>query len=176
MALDAQFAITGSGTLTSPLDNSEPVDAVTINPVGGGGFEIPTITFSDGNGDNEAQSWWHDTRILPDATNDALDLYGTALTDSFGVIVHALKIKAIIIAIVDPDGDKELLVGPGGNAAAFVGPWYDDTMSEYVNHHRAWFDPFDGWTVTPTTADLLYIGNNSGGSVTYRIWVLFTTS
>jgi hypothetical protein len=172
MALEAVFALTGSGTLTSPKDLSTPTDAVAI---GSGNFDEVAIEFADGNGSEEAEAWWHDERTVAATTADNIDLAGS-LTGPFGVTVTALKIKWIILAIDTPDGIKTIRVGPRGVSNAFQGPWGGTGATVYqdVTHHLPLFEPFTGWTVTAGTGDILGIYNPSAVSVTYRIWIGFT--
>lgn len=174
MALDAVFGLSGSGTLTSALDLSTPTDSIAI---GDGNFDAISLTFADGNGDEEAQSWWHDERTVAATTADNIDLAGT-LSGVLGGTVTALKVKWIVVAIDAPDGVKTLRVGPRNQANAWQGPWGGTGATVYqdVTHHLALFEPYAGWTVTAGTGDVLGVYNPSAVSVTYRIWVGFTTS
>lgn len=174
MALDATFELTGSGTLTSALDLSTPTDSVAI---GSGNFDAIEVTFEDGSGSGQAQSWWHDERTVTATTADNIDLAGS-LTGPFGATITAVKIKWIVLAIDTPGSTKSLRVGPRGVSNAFQGPWGGTGATVYQDFTTffAAVEPYTGWTVTAGTGDILGIYNPSAVSVTYRIWIGFTTS
>jgi hypothetical protein len=171
MALDASFSLTGGGTLTKTLDESTPVDQVEI---GSGGFPACGIDLGDG----QAQSWWHDTRTLAAGVTESLDLYGTALQGPFNENVQAVTVRAIVVVITTPDGTQAVQVGPQGVANAAQLGFGGTGATAYLTTKTflPLFEPYAGWTITPTTGDLLPIKNPTGVSVTYTIWVLYTNT
>ena len=166
MALAASVELAMSGTLTNPLDLSAPIDSVAV---GEGEFPAAAFDLDDGNGDLQAQSWWHDLRALAAGATDSIDLAGS-LTGPFGVTVTALKIKAILAVIKDPANTKYLRVGPQGVANAAQLGFGGVAAAEYVEFDTFCFLPkvYTGWTITAGSADLLPIKNPSAVSIDSR--------
>lgn len=172
MALDATFTLTGAGTLTPATAPSleSPVSALNIGD--GEWDEALSVTFADGNGSGQAETWYSGERIVAATTADNLDLSGV-LSNVFGVSIAAVKVKWIILAIVTPDGTKTIRIGPRNQANAWQGPWGGTGATVYqdVTHWQPFFEPVNGWSVTAGTGDILGIYNPSAVSVTYRIWI-----
>jgi hypothetical protein len=172
MSLTGSLQISGNATYTSPLDLSTPLDKVAI---GTRGFDDIIASITNGTGSGQANQHWHDERTVLTANNDNLDLAG-GLTSSFGATITFTKIKAIVIAIDTPASGKVLKVGPQ-NIAAAAQLWFGGTgatVYETIYDALARWSLIDGWTVTATTADIFGIRNDSGVSITYRIWILGT--
>jgi hypothetical protein len=162
------FQVTGTGSYEKDTDLSSAVESYSI---GSNDLDAISHEFTNGTGNNQANTIWSDERTLANGGTDSLDLAG-GLTDVFGSTLTFTKIKAILIDIDAPDGTKALRVGPRSVANAFTGPWGD--ASDFITVTRTYYqvEPYSGWTVTAGTGDLLVVNNNSGVSVTYRIVLL----
>lgn len=166
--LTATLSISGQGTFEKETDLTSLVESFSI---GSNDFDSISTEWTNGTGNNQANSLWTDERTLADTATDSLDLAG-GLTDAFGATITFAVLKCILIAIDSPDGTKRLRVGPRSVANAFVGPFGD--ASDFLTIYKQLYieEPFTGWTVTSGTGDLLIVNNNSGGSVTYRILLM----
>lgn len=170
--LNLQIDITGSGSISKSLDMANWSQSVAI----GQGTFLDAIQFSlsFGTGNNNANNWFHDTRtIAGNNTNDDLDLAGV-LSNSIDTLTFT-KIKALVVAINSPDGNKELLVGPGGVNNGFLSPWNDGNAAERTKTSCVKLNPY-GWTVTATTGDILRIRNESNTSITYDVFIVGVAS
>jgi hypothetical protein len=137
---------------------------------------LPSLdqTFSYGTGSGKVNMWYLARRTLATVTFDLLDLAG-GLTDYKGAAITFTKIKRILLVVIDPDGTKTLRIGPQNQSAPFIGPWSGGTGATVYNTVFRKFDqdePYAGWAVTATTADILPIYNPGASSVTYLLWLL----
>ena len=136
-------------------------------------------TVTDGTGADEADLLWHDERQVVAAANDDLDL--TALTQTvFGstVTVSFAKVKALLIVNTSTTAGDALHVGGAGAGAAFATPFSGDAdalVEVGADGCLLLSNKKDGWTVTPTTGDVLRIHNPGAASVTYRIALIGTS-
>lgn len=125
------------------------------------------VQLGSGIGYGKADIAFMDQRTLAASTSENLDLAGV-LTDGFGQVITAAKVKAI--EIENPEGSLSDLEVGGAAANGFLGPFKDATDiivlkpgDKFVAVSRT------GWTVTPGTGDILKVANGAGGSVAYNI-------
>lgn len=129
--------------------------------------------FATGTGSGQADLMFSDYRPLVNATPDNLDL-AASLTDAFGNVLTFAKIKAIII---ESDAANTVDITVGNHAtAAFIGPFGAATHTAAVRPGGllVFVAPQTGWTVTPTTADLLKILPGAANA-NYRIHIIGTS-
>lgn len=138
-----------------------------------GGTLLPTAdtAFEWGTGTGQANAFYVATRTVTATTADNLNLSSLSLG---GTTFSLTKVKYVLIAISAPDGTKSLRVGPRGvsNAAQL---WAGGTASgnyETVYTYREWIEPYTGYAVTASTADILGIYNPGAGSVTYGVVII----
>src|SRR5262249_51215005 len=128
-------------------------------------------SIANGVGANQADLSYSAQRTIPGGGNEDLDLAAGTLT-TLGATLTFAKIKAIIVEALGTNSGTVTVGGAPSNA--FVGPFGAATHTVIlpaggVFTARA---PGAGWTVTPTTADLLRI---AGANQNYKI-VLIGTS
>jgi hypothetical protein len=113
-----------------------------------------------------------DYRALSSGGTDNLDLAGT-LTDAFGAILTFATIKAIIFES-DPGNTVDITVGNHATAA-FVGPFgaAAHTVALRPGGLLMFVAPQTGWTVTPTTADIIKVLAGAA-AVNYRVHLIGT--
>ena len=123
-----------------------------------------SITLSDGNGVNQIQTLWHDSRNCPDGGADDLDLNGATIQNVFGEDLDFIGLKAILVTNLHPTSilgilgasanglpnvlsvaTTKILVVPGGSAVIFA-----PTAAGYL--------------VTPATGDIFGISDETGGA------------
>lgn len=164
--------------LTTTISATMAIDLTGNATVGGA---IPAlskgktadIVLSDGSGSGQANKVYLATRTVATAANDDLDLAGV-LADPFGVTLTFATVKAIIIR-ADPENTTNLTVG-GAPSNPFVGPFGAATHTLQVRPGGAleFVAPQTGWTVTPSTGDILRIANAAGASANYTIEIVGT--
>lgn len=128
-----------------------------------------TETWTNGNGNAQANRVFHDTRTVASASNDDLDLVGSALTDALGQDVSWTKLKGIYINNLSGEDLKlESSTSPTGLFGA---------SGDFIN-----IPPYSmflltnaiaGWALTGGSADVLRIANyNSTAAANYEIVLL----
>jgi hypothetical protein len=156
-----------SGSFSTRLQwsrvDSQEVGAVTDKQTVSGSYSI-----ADGSGAAAADIVWCDTRTIPAASFDALDLL--ALTQSVvGVSVPCTirQLRVLRVANNDATAGNEILVGTNeaGTLYAFkVGPGSEVSA---VNQ-------LDGWPVTSAN-NTLRIANPNATAVSYSIYLVGTS-
>jgi hypothetical protein len=127
----------------------------------------PDITLGSGTGYGKADIAFMDMRALAASTSENLDLSGV-LTDAFGQVISAAKVKAI--EIENPEASLSTLTVGAAGTNAFNGPFSAGTYSiDLKPGDKAVFVSRTGWTVTAATGDLLKVANGAGASVNYLI-------
>lgn len=171
MPLSASFELKASGLLTETLDLSAPVDSVTA---GTGNFPAAAFDLTNGNGDLQAQSWWHDLRTLAAGASENLPIIETG---PFAQITF-VTIRAILAVIKDPLPTKKLQIGPMG-VANTPQLWFGGVgVQAYTEFDRFLFqaDVYGGWPLDNVTAFQIPVKNSGSVSLDYAIWILGTTS
>ena len=127
------------------------------------------IAFASGTGVGKADLAYVARRTIAAGGADSLDLAGV-LTDAFGAVINAAKVKAIVVKGAS-DNSAALVVGNGTNP--FQGPFgaAASTVSVGPSGLYAVAD-LTGWTVTAGTGDILKISNPGASAATYDIAVL----
>lgn len=144
---------------------------------GKNGFDAMKTTLNFGPDDNEAEEWYTDEFTIASGAGGTnhFDLAGSLVSQLHGGTLTFTVVKLLVVAIDAPNGTKKLQVGPQGVAAAWQGPWGGvgaTVYTEVVSWSVLVNDPFTGYAVTATTADVLGVVNNSGTSVTARILIV----
>jgi hypothetical protein len=163
MSLTTSLKLNLRALLVSVLDLSSATNDLQLTP---------EIALSDGAGVNQANRVFQDTITLAAASETLLDL--TALTDALGGAVSFARLKAIYLRNKSATAGDNLELGGtvtaglstlyvGTNAGQLIGP---GGIALLVNPSAA------GWVVTPTTADILRIGNPGSNAITYDIVVI----
>lgn len=157
----SQLVLKVLATLTNALDLSTPTDALSKDY---------SINLGDGNGANQANQVFHDSRTLAASASEELDLAG-GLTNGLGATVTFTKIKALLIR-ASSGNTNDVLVG-GAAANGFIAPFGDATDVIKVKPGGTLFlaaPDAAGYAVTAATGDLLKVANSAAGSgVTYEI-------
>ena len=144
-------------------------------------------SFSSGIADQQVNRKWEQRRTVTLATvSDQLDLAG-GLTDRFGNTLTFAEIKALMVVnrgVVAGDADDEtatvtsgediLVGGVGSNAwASLFNGDVDAKVLVRSGGALLLCAPYDGYSVSPGTADILEIEHNgsaaSGGDISYDI-------
>lgn len=131
----------------------------------------PNVNFTDGAGAGQASKVWSDTRTLAASATEDLDLNGTALVDAFGNALALTKGKVLIVTADVGNVNDVVVGGAASNAWATMFGSATDKVKVRPGGFLVLADPSaGGYTVTPTTGDLLRIGNGGAGTpVTYTI-------
>ena len=164
-SLSGTLSISVSITHTGDSDTSTLTDSIV------GAIESWTIT--NGTGANQANVIWHDQRTLAASTGEDLDLSGV-LTDSFGVSVALVRVKAIIVSAAAANGG---LIQVGGASATQFINWVADA-SDIIQIRAGGFmmlvaPDATAYAVTAGTGDLLKIANTDGAATgTYDIYII----
>lgn len=134
------------------------------------------ISLANGTADGQADKLWDDTRTIVASGTDDIDLAGTLL-DAFGDALTFAKVKMIAV-FADPGNTNNVVLG-NHPTAAFVGPFGAavHTIAVPPGGLELIARPNTGWTVTPTSADMLRVTNSGGGSqVKYDIVIIGTSA
>lgn len=130
------------------------------------------IAFASGTADYQSDILWADERTLTTGATEDLDLFGI-LSTAFGATVSAVEVTAVAIASKrNASNTTNLTVG---NATAPAQLWFGSATHTAVIQpegrllHCA---PKSGWTITPTTGDVLKIANAAGASHVYQIVIM----
>lgn len=126
------------------------------------------VALSLGTGSGQVNWVYYASRTLAATTGETFDLRGS-LTDAFGSTINATFLKLAVVAISDPNGTKELRVGPRGVTNAVLAGFGDASDYQTVRDWWIQHDGVTGYAVTAGTADLFPVYNPSAGSVTYSI-------
>jgi hypothetical protein len=132
--------------------------------------------FAPGTGPNQADKMYAATRTIAASGSENLDLAGV-LTDPFGVTLTCVKVKFIYIHASAANTNNVKVGGAASNP--FVGPFDDATDIVDVKPGAQFLvtAPAIGWTVTPSTGDLLQVANSSSGTgVTYDVVIGCTSA
>jgi len=129
-----------------------------------------TYKIADGNGANQADEVFSDTRTLSASANEDIDLNGV-LINAFGQTVNFTTIKAFIVHAAKENTNNISVVAkaPNGWVSPFIAA--SDGVTLRPDGTLVIINPDGtGMAVTPGTADLLTITNLAGGtSVDYDI-------
>lgn len=132
-----------------------------------------SIQLTDGNGANQAQKLFTDTRTISASSSENLDLAGSLL-DAFGGTLTLGEVKAIIIS-ASANNTNDVVVG-GAASNTWLGPFSDATDKVNVKPGGtvAFFAPnASGYGVTTSSGDILKVANSgAGSSVTYDILII----
>lgn len=138
-------------------------------------FQITTplpISLANGAGSGQANQIFADQRTLAASATENLDLAGV-LVNPFGSTITFATVKAIRICAAAANTNNVNIGGAVSNA--FVGPFLDATDKIAVKPGGCFLAvaPGTGWTVTPSTGDLLLVANSGAGtSVTYDVTIV----
>jgi hypothetical protein len=152
----------------------------TGNPVVGGAVSTVSrgrqadINLADGTGSNQASKTYSAQRTVASATNDDIDLAGGPLVDVMGLALTFLTVKCIVLRS-DPANTTNMTVSPAP-ANGFLGPFGAAAHNVQVRPGGAlvFAAPQTGWTVTPSTGDLLRVTNAAGAPAIYTIEIVGT--
>src|SRR3954464_6445404 len=86
----------------------------------------PDVPLGSGPGDGKADISFFDTRTLAASTSENLDLSGV-LTDAFGQVIAAVKVKAI--EVENPEASLSTLTIGAAASNTFLGPFSVATHS-----------------------------------------------
>lgn len=134
------------------------------------------LVLGSGTGDDQANQYWADTRILADGANETLDFNGGGLLDDFGAALVFAKIKFIMISSLGKGNTTSLLIG----AAALPIPFFETSAGD-----RGICPPEgvfieaggkSGYAVGAGATDGLKITNGAGAAAAYDIYVIGTAS
>lgn len=164
MTLALSLTLKVLSKLTNALDLSSPLDELSKDY---------SVTLGSGNGANQGNSHFHDTRTLAASATEELDLAG-GLTGPFGATVTFTKVKALIIRAASGNVNDVLIGGAAVNA--WVAPFGDatDVVKVKPGGTLVLIAPdANGYAVTAGTGDKLKVANSAAGtSVTYDVIVI----
>lgn len=163
MPLKTQLAAGIAALQTAALDLGAP--SFQIN-------KVDDIVLNDGNGANQANKMFTDTRTIAASANDDLDLAG-GLVDAFGAVLTFTAIKSIYIKAAAANINN-VVVG-GHPTAAFVGRFgaATHTIALRPGDRDLQVTPGTGWAVVAGTGDILRVANSGAGTtVEYDIIII----
>ena len=129
------------------------------------------VVYGDGSGANQASILYSATRTITSASNESLDMNGTALTDSFGAAIAFARIKAIIIQASAANTTNLTIANVTNSVTTLLGSTYSLVLQPGEMLAKA-TPSAAGYVVTAGTADLLNVANASGASASYTIVVI----
>lgn len=132
--------------------------------------------FSPGTGAGKADLAFADRRTLTASSTENLDLAG-ALTDPLGAALTFGHVKAIYVVAKSTNTNNVVVGGAASNG--FAGPFGGTTPTVSIppGGFLLLAHPGAGWTVTPTTGDLLKVANSAAGtSVQYDVIIIGTSN
>lgn len=156
LSVSGEYANGGTlGTTKSPLD-----------------FKAGNI-FRTGEGVNQAEAAYADSRTLAASGTENLDLAG-GLTDAFGAALGFTKVKALIIRAAAGNTNDVVV---GGHASAAAATFFGDATDKVRVKPGGMFvltaPNAAGYAITATTADLLTVANGGSGTpVSYDVIVI----
>lgn len=158
MGLNLEVSARIEGVVTGSNDLAAPEQSLNVKEV---------LTFLTGSGPAQASAVFSDTRTLAASATETLDLNGTLL-DAFGQSVAFTSLKAILIKAHATNTNNVVVGDAASNAqTGFLGATGTITLEP---GDFALLVSNNGFTVTPTTADLLKVANSAGGTgVTYDV-------
>lgn len=127
------------------------------------------MSIASGNGANQADKLFSDTRTVAGSSDNDMDLAGS-LTDPLGATLTFTTIKAIYIK-AGASNPNELSIGPAASNG-FLGPWADASDRVKLKAGEVFLitnRAAAGWTVTASTGDILRVTNPSSGDCTFDI-------
>ena len=136
---------------------------------------FPNIVLDNGVAANQADTVYSETRTLAASAFNDLDLAGT-LVNPLGAAAVFVKVKAIAIKARATNTNNVVLGAAAANG--FIGPFGAATHTIAIppGGEVVLVAPAAGWTVTPSTGDLLRTTNSGAGtSVVYDIVVIGTS-
>lgn len=149
-----------------------------VQRVAFGGAILPAIqmAFAHGTGDGQANKLFAKRFTLAALTFDLHDL--STLEDFQGVALDLDTVRRVLVAIIDPDGTKELRVGPQNQANALDGFWggAGATVYDRVWHHQYWYRPNTGVAVDATHKVFPVYNPHATLPLTYALFVLGAAS
>jgi hypothetical protein len=165
MALSGQVSASAQVTQTSQGAQDLAASSVPLN-------YGSTWTITSGVGANQADLSYSAQRTIPGGGNEDLDL-ATGTLATLGITLVFVKIKAIIIEAL-ASNVSPITVG-GAPTNTFIGPFGAATHTVVLAPGAVFTarNPGAGWTVTPTTADLLRL---AGANQAYRIVLIGTSA
>lgn len=165
----ARFTLTGEAAVDSDLANRQAFQSFQI---GQDNFTALNVDYST-DGDNVISRYYVGRFTIAPGSSLDIDLDGSLQSDLVtpGTVVFA-AVKELLIAIVEPDGTKKVLVGPQGLVNGWVGPWGSVDDFETVVHHTRKTNPYDGFEVIASTGDVLRIHNPGASEVFIDLAIL----
>ena len=128
---------------------------------------------TDGDGANQAERVWGDTRALAISTAEELDLAG-GLTDGLGNTIVFNEIRALGIQAAASNGSTLTVGGAAANAWEAWCAGSGDAVKLVPGGSLILIAPnADGYAVAAGTGDLLKVGNDDGAAAaSYSIFIL----
>jgi len=163
-------------TLTSKIALSVAANLAAALDVGTGSHEVafgPTYVLQNGNGANQANELWADTRSIAASGSEDIDLNG-GVSDIFGTAIAFTKIKGLVIVAAAGNTNDVIVGGAAANAISSIFGDAADTIKVKPGGMVALVAPnAAGYAVTAGTADLLKVANGGAGSaVSFTIVVI----
>lgn len=123
-----------------------------------------------GTANGQADLAWSDQRSLASNTSENLDFAGV-LHDAYGAVITAAELCALMIE-ADIGNTTNITIGAAASNT-LVGPFADATDAVVLKPGDcAAFYSNAGWTVTPSTGDILKAANSTGAVGIYRVAAL----
>lgn len=131
-------------------------------------------TFASGNGANEIEQIFRDTRVVTLATGtDDIDLSG-ALLDMFGDALAFLTIRELVIVNLSTVAGEDLLIGAAGSNPV-ISLFNGDASAQVpcrAGGAQVWCDPLVGFAVAAGSADVLRVQHDgAAGDINFDIIV-----
>lgn len=119
MTLSSQLGISVVATDDNTVELSRLVDYLNLNR---------GKTFSEGEGADQVDMVFHDTRPLADGANETINLHDGTLTNKVGISITMDKLKMLYIK--NNSADADLIIGAAGvNAIALFGTPATETLN-----------------------------------------------
>jgi hypothetical protein len=164
------FAAGVNAVITAEVKGQSAGSNGLVQPLG---FDqIATMRLVAGTGSGKADQMYSSaSRSLSASGTEDLDLVGT-LVNTQGGTLSCAKVKAIWVRAAAGNTNAVVLGNAGSNG--FTGPFGGATHTIAVRPGGfVLLTDVAGWTVTPSTGDLLHVANSSSGTaVSYDVTVI----
>lgn len=165
--------------LTTTITTKISASQTAANDLGTSSFPVDyrdIVNLTSGTASNQADLLFTDQRTIAPSGTEDLDLAGS-LVDALGNTLTFVTVKTIMIKAASGNTNN-VTVSPAA-VNGFLGPFNAaaDLISVSPDGMMLVHAPGTGWTVTPSTGDLLTIANSgSGTSVTYDVIIVGTSA
>ena len=156
-----QLALSLTGSYAKQVDIDTAVKTISISK---------SLSLTNGQGDNQGDLLWYDSRQVSSGVPEDLDLAGS-LSDLYGQTLTLVELVMLIIHNKSTTAAEQLQIGGDANAVPIFGATADYLLLG-AGGFLVYTAPYDGTiTVTAGTGDILQVAAASG-TIDYDIVVV----